>query len=562
MLTLWGVMDLLKQLWGFLLDSDNRETVALIGGGAVTIIGGIVGAITWFIKRKKASEQNSTPSQSISIKGDAADTNQVQGNHNVTGDGNTNIVNMGDNAEALKAKDEFIADLKERLKTVESELKTASSEKDSNRDKVHILELELTELKSRLENPDKALAEAQAMIAELRKQLDRAGNVIDPATLKAARKALDDQDWLEAEKQWANIQIEAEQNMQAQQSLAAEAAFARGQIAEQAVNWPAAYTHYAHAADLDPKVQHLAHADMFAKRMGDYRKALCYGEACLNAIAETDGKTHLKYAAALNNQAVNFETTGRYDEAEPLYRQAIKIGKKTIGEDHPDYATWLNNLAGLLRETGRYDEAEPLYRQAIKIDKKTLGEDHHDYAIRVNNLAELLRSTGRYDEAEPLYRQAIKIGKKTIGENHPNYATHLNNLALLLVETRRYDEAESLYRQAIEIGKKTIGENHPNYATRLNNLAGLLRTTGRYDEAEPLYRQAIEIGKKTIGEEHPAYATWLNNLAGLLQVTGRYDEAEPLYQQAVRISETALGAEHPQTVMAKENYEIFKAERK
>ena len=169
------------------------------------------------------------------------------------------------------------------------------------------------------------------------------------------------------------------------QSLAAEAAFARGQIAEQAVNWPAAYTHYAHAADLDPKVQHLAHADMFAKRMGDYRKALCYGEACLNAIAETDGKTHLKYAAALNNQAVNFETTGRYDEAEPLYRQAIKIGKKTIGEDHPDYATWLNNLAGLLQVTGRYDEAEPLYKEAVRISETALGAEHPQTVMAKEN---------------------------------------------------------------------------------------------------------------------------------------------------------------------------------
>ncbi|MDZ7905984.1 MAG: tetratricopeptide repeat protein [Cypionkella sp.] len=37
-------------------------------------------------------------------------------------------------------------------------------------------------------------------------------------------------------------------------------------------------------------------------------------------------------------------------KAEPLYRQAMEIDRKTLGEDHPDYATSLNNLAGLLQD--------------------------------------------------------------------------------------------------------------------------------------------------------------------------------------------------------------------
>lgn len=43
---------------------------------------------------------------------------------------------------------------------------------------------------------------------------------------------------------------------------------------------------------------------------------------------------------------------GRFAEAEPLYRQTLAIGEKTLGTEHPAYATRLNNLAELLRETG------------------------------------------------------------------------------------------------------------------------------------------------------------------------------------------------------------------
>jgi tetratricopeptide (TPR) repeat protein len=53
---------------------------------------------------------------------------------------------------------------------------------------------------------------------------------------------------------------------------------------------------------------------------------------------------------------------GKYDEAEPLYQQAIRVWRTVLREEHPLVATGLNNLADLLRAQGKYDEAEPLYR--------------------------------------------------------------------------------------------------------------------------------------------------------------------------------------------------------
>ena len=40
---------------------------------------------------------------------------------------------------------------------------------------------------------------------------------------------------------------------------------------------------------------------------------------------------------------------GKYDEAEPLYRESLAIDKKIYGDEHPEVATDLNNLAGLLK---------------------------------------------------------------------------------------------------------------------------------------------------------------------------------------------------------------------
>jgi tetratricopeptide (TPR) repeat protein len=262
-------------------------------------------------------------------------------------------------------------------------------------------------------------------------------------------------------------------------------------------------------------------------------------------LEETLGEDNPTVATALNNLALLYKTTGRYAEAEPLFKRALKICEKALPEGHPDIGKSLNNLAALYRATGRYAEAEPLYQRALEIGEKALGKDHPDVATWLNNLAGLYQSQSRYAEAEPLYKRVIEIFEKALGKEHPNVATSLNNLAGLYQATGRYAEAEPLYKRALEIGEKTLGKEHPAIATCLNNLAELYRATGRYAEAEPLYQRALAIDEKALGKDHPGVATDLNNLAGLYDATGRYAEAEPLCQRALAIDEKALGKDHP-----------------
>jgi tetratricopeptide (TPR) repeat protein len=53
----------------------------------------------------------------------------------------------------------------------------------------------------------------------------------------------------------------------------------------------------------------------------------------------------------------------------------LLIREKTLGTDHPDVATSLNNLALLYSTTGKYSEAEPLYKRALEISEKALGNE-------------------------------------------------------------------------------------------------------------------------------------------------------------------------------------------
>ncbi len=343
------------------------------------------------------------------------------------------------------------------------------------------LHAELLAVNAHLREPEKALDEALARSADLEARLDREASRFGADRIAAAKAALQAFDHSLAEELFEDIRTDPQIAAQA----AARAEYGLGEIAEARVDWARAASHYRRAVELDADIDSLNKAAELTVKAGDEAAALPLSTRHLALAATGTAEQHLR---ALNLHAGLLNSMGRYQDAEPLYRQALEITEATVGDKHPDHAASLDKLAELLREMGHYDEAEPLYRQAIEITRQALGETHPDYASQINNLAGLLRDTGRHGEAEPLYREALEIDRQALGEAHPDYASHLNNLALLLKATDRYDEAEPLFRQSLEITRQALGETNPDYATNLNNLAELLRDTGRHDEAEPLYR--------------------------------------------------------------------------
>ena len=58
-----------------------------------------------------------------------------------------------------------------------------------------------------------------------------------------------------------------------------------------------------------------------------------------------------------DNLGLLYKNWGRYEEAEPVIKQALAIRRGVLGDQHPDTAESLNNLAGLSHEQGRYAEA-------------------------------------------------------------------------------------------------------------------------------------------------------------------------------------------------------------
>ncbi len=166
---------------------------------------------------------------------------------------------------------------------------------------------------------------------------------------------------------------------------AARATFGRGEVAEAEVRWLDAAEHYKRAARHDPSYDTLAKAGMLLQRAGRFTEAIAQKEALVRLVRQEIETDDPRHGSALNNLALSYVTTGRYDEAGPLYREALQVTGRAQGKQHPDYAVRLNNLAGLLQATGRRAEAGPLLEQALQVVEAALGAEHpHTVAVRGN----------------------------------------------------------------------------------------------------------------------------------------------------------------------------------
>ncbi len=283
--------------------------------------------------------------------------------------------------------------------------------------------------------------------------------------------------------------------------------------------------------------------DVTHEAWGQCERLLPHVLTVATAIPDCAGDREL--AEALQKAADYLCDRAQYEQAEPLYQRALRIGKQVWGPAHPQVAYPLCGLANLFYEQGKYQQAEPLYQRALQIREQALGPTHPDVASTLQRLGGLYWKEGKYEQAELLYQRALYIQEQAKGARHTEIAHLLNDLAILFVEQGKHEQGELLYQRARSILEQALGANHPAVAMPLNNLASLYIEQGMYEQAEPLCEQALHIWKQALGAEHPGVAYALRHLADLYMEQGKYEQAEPLYRQALRIWEQALGPEHP-----------------
>ncbi|WFE73598.1 tetratricopeptide repeat protein [Roseinatronobacter sp. S2] len=293
------------------------------------------------------------------------------------------------------------------------------------------LQARIDELTAQINNPEGAFETERKRLADLEARLVREGNELGAERLQSAIDALR----MGNTDQAKDIFIEIAAREELAVKRAARAEFGLGEIAEGQKDWTIAANHYTRAAELDSLYSYSSEEKSHLWMLEDSQSDISKNKIRVTLSVEENGLHDPQTATSINNYALSLVDEGRYGQAEPLFREALEIRRKTLGNRHPAVGQNLNNLAGLLRATGRFVEAEPMYREALAIGRETLGDRHPDVATWLNNLAGLLHVTDRANQATPLYLEALSIHRTSLGDDHPATQTTAQNT---LIHLRQY----------------------------------------------------------------------------------------------------------------------------
>jgi tetratricopeptide (TPR) repeat protein len=77
---------------------------------------------------------------------------------------------------------------------------------------------------------------------------------------------------------------------------------------------------------------------------------------------------------------------GLYSKSEVVFCRALELAEQIFADDDSELLLLLNNFAVLYKYSGRFDDAERMYRRALWIAEKRFGECHATVATLYHNL--------------------------------------------------------------------------------------------------------------------------------------------------------------------------------
>jgi tetratricopeptide (TPR) repeat protein len=101
------------------------------------------------------------------------------------------------------------------------------------------------------------------------------------------------------------------------------------------------------------------------------------------------------------------------DQALPLYEQTLELRKARQGLEHPETLQSMNNFAKAYQSAGRLDEAEALFREGLEQSRQKNatrpGSDPGSEGVFLHHLADLLRQKNELVEARQLAEEAVRL---------------------------------------------------------------------------------------------------------------------------------------------------------
>ena len=163
----------------------------------------------------------------------------------------------------------------------------------------------------------------------------------------------------------------------------------------------------------------LASADVILARIAIRESRLSDAEKRLRdaqkRLKDAGTETSLAGAAVLDSIGYIYVLRGQATEAEPLYKEVLRIYRTVVGETHPAVARTFHSLAIVYQDLGQYGEAEQFYEKAIEILTRSFGPINASVAATRLERVLLLTERGASDEAIEEARAALAVYEQLKG---------------------------------------------------------------------------------------------------------------------------------------------------
>jgi tetratricopeptide (TPR) repeat protein len=128
-----------------------------------------------------------------------------------------------------------------------------------------------------------------------------------------------------------------------------------------------------------------------------------------------------------------------------------------LGEDHASTINSINNLAFLYQNLERYDEAEPLFVDALDRFRRKVGEKHPSTLITMGNLGAVYNATGRYEEAAALHETVVAGIRAAVPPGHWLVGVTLRRHGEAMIGLERFEDAEEMLLESYGVLEAGLG---------------------------------------------------------------------------------------------------------
>ncbi|MFN7670889.1 MAG: protein kinase domain-containing protein [Planctomycetota bacterium] len=237
-------------------------------------------------------------------------------------------------------------------------------------------------------------------------------------------------------------------------------------------------------------LQALARVLITLDRVGDSDVAVAHSEKAIELLAPFGEKDPASITAILQ-LAVLKQRRGELEAAETLYLDGMRRQRLLYGEDHWAVAATRSSLAWLLYAHGRFDEAEPMLKEALAVFRRDLGEQSARASEAILRLGAIAAKRGDLAAAEALLADAVERYETLPSHHGEGRVASLGQLACVQWHRGRRTAAQATQQKAVDRAQRALPATHRAVTVEMTRLADMHAGLGDLAAAEALYRDAL-----------------------------------------------------------------------